>query len=67
MKKKIFAVSDIHGNYPALIEALKDAGFDENNDSHLLVVLGILPKLLGSSPEETLEESRIYFLAFSLP
>ena len=40
MKKKIFAVSDIHGNFPALIEALKDAGFDENNDSHLLVVLG---------------------------
>jgi len=40
MKKKIFAVSDIHGNYPALIEALKNAGFDENNESHLLVVLG---------------------------
>lgn len=40
MKKKIFAVSDIHGNYPALINALEEAGFDENNDSHLLVVLG---------------------------
>lgn len=40
MKKKIFATSDIHGNYHALIKALQDAGFDENNDSHLLVVLG---------------------------
>ena len=42
MKKKIFAVSDIHGNYHALINALEEAGFDENNDSHLLVVLGLI-------------------------
>lgn len=38
--KKIFAVSDIHGNYQALKKALDNAGFDEDSDSHLLVVLG---------------------------
>ena len=32
MKKTIFAVSDIHGHYTELMEALADAGFDENND-----------------------------------
>lgn len=37
---KIFAVSDIHGNYRALKKALDNAGFDENDKSHLLVVLG---------------------------
>ena len=31
MKKKIFAVSDIHNEYDALINALNEAGFDENN------------------------------------
>lgn len=40
MKKKIFAVSDIHNEYDALINALNEAGFDENNPDHLLVSIG---------------------------
>lgn len=40
MKKKIFAVSDIHNEYDALINALNEAGFDENNPEHLLVSVG---------------------------
>lgn len=40
MKRKIFAVSDIHGDYDALIHGLLEAGYDENNKKHLLVVLG---------------------------
>lgn len=40
MKKKIFAISDIHGDYKALIEGLKNSGFDENNEDHLLISLG---------------------------
>lgn len=40
MKKTIFASSDVHGNYKVLIQALNEKGFDENNDSHLLVILG---------------------------
>ena len=40
MKKTIYAVSDIHGDYLALMQGLKDAGFDENNPSHLLISLG---------------------------
>lgn len=38
--KKIFAISDIHGHYHITIDALKRAGYDENNDSHLLIVCG---------------------------
>lgn len=38
--KKIFVVSDIHGYYLELINALDKAGFDENNDNHLLISLG---------------------------
>lgn len=40
MKKTIFAVSDIHGEYQVLINSLRDAGFDENNPKHLLISLG---------------------------
>lgn len=40
MKKMLYVCSDIHGHYTELIKALNEKGFDENNDSHLLVVLG---------------------------
>lgn len=40
MKKKIFAFSDVHGEYTVLINSLKKAGFDENNPDHLLISLG---------------------------
>ena len=40
MNKKIFAVSDIHGCYGALKRALEQAGFQANDDSCLLIVIG---------------------------
>lgn len=40
MKKKIFAVSDIHGHATLLRNALKEAGFDPLNKEHLLVIVG---------------------------
>lgn len=40
MKKKIFAVSDIHNCHADMIRCLNEAGYDENNENHLLVVLG---------------------------
>lgn len=40
MKKKLFVVSDIHGYFNELIEALNKAGYDENNDNHLLISIG---------------------------
>lgn len=40
LKKKLFVVSDIHGDYQALIEGLTKAGFDEDNSEHLLVSCG---------------------------
>ena len=37
---KFFVTSDIHSYYDELITALNDAGFDENNEEHWLVVCG---------------------------
>lgn len=37
---KFFVTSDIHSFYDELITALNDAGFDENNEDHYLVVCG---------------------------
>lgn len=37
---KLFCVSDIHGFYDELIEALDNAGFDKNNEDHWLIVCG---------------------------
>lgn len=37
---KLFCVSDIHGFYDELREALDNAGFDPNNDQHTLIVCG---------------------------
>lgn len=39
-KYKFFAVSDIHGDFDALIEGLKNAGFDESNENHILISVG---------------------------
>ncbi len=39
-KKKIFATSDIHGHFSILKEALDNAGFDPQNENHLLVCCG---------------------------
>ena len=40
VKKKLFVTTDIHGHASKLKEALKEAGFDRNNDDHVLVVCG---------------------------
>ena len=38
--KKIFAVSDVHGHYSLLKQALDAAGFNPSNENHLLVCCG---------------------------
>ena len=40
MKKTVFAVTDPHGCASALKAALREAGFDRSNPTHLLVVCG---------------------------
>lgn len=40
MKKKLYIVSDLHGHYTELKNALIESVFDEDNDNHLLIVLG---------------------------
>lgn len=37
---KLFVISDVHGAFDAMKEALDDAGFDPNNEEHWLVSLG---------------------------
>ena len=37
---KFFVVSDVHGFYDELIDALNKAGFDKGNSDHYLVVCG---------------------------
>lgn len=38
--KKLFVVSDIHGHCTILKQALEQAGFDRNNEEHLLICCG---------------------------
>lgn len=38
--KTIFAISDVHGFYQPLIDALDEAGFDRNNPDHWLIGCG---------------------------
>ena len=37
---KYFVFSDVHGYYSLLMDELKEKGFDENNDEHMLISLG---------------------------
>ena len=37
---KFFVISDIHGYYKQMIEALESANFDENNEEHWLICCG---------------------------
>ncbi len=39
-KRKLFVVSDVHGHCTLLKEALEQAGFDKDNEDHLLVCCG---------------------------
>lgn len=41
-KRRLFVVSDIHGHYTLLKQALDGAGFDENDPAHLFVCCGDL-------------------------
>lgn len=38
--RKLFVVSDVHGHYTLLKNALDQAGFDEDNNDHLLICCG---------------------------
>lgn len=38
--KKLFVVSDVHGHYQEMINALEQAGYDEDNENHLLISCG---------------------------
>ena len=38
--KKFFILSDEHGNFKAVQEGLKSAGYDENNENHFLISAG---------------------------
>lgn len=38
--KKIFVISDVHGYYSLMKEALDKAGFEKDNENHLLVCCG---------------------------
>jgi len=38
--KKLFVVSDLHGFFSLFKEALEQVGFDPNNESHMLIVIG---------------------------
>lgn len=50
---KFFVVSDIHGYYDELIEALNSAGFDKDNSEHVIISLGDLLDR-GSKPLQCL-------------
>ena len=39
-KKTLFCVSDIHGFYDEFNKALYDAGYEDDNENHYLIVLG---------------------------
>ena len=42
MSRKLFVVSDVHGHFSALSEALYDTGFDRTNEDHIFVSCGDL-------------------------
>lgn len=48
---KFFICSDIHSAYTPWMEALNEAGFDENNDNHKIIVCGDLFDRMGESCE----------------
>lgn len=48
---KIFACSDIHSAYTPWVQALKQAGFDENNPEHIIMVCGDLLDRMNETAE----------------
>lgn len=53
---KYFCVSDIHGYYDQLIDALESAGFEPDNPNHLLIACGDHFDR-GRQPREVLDSS----------
>lgn len=63
--KKYFIVSDIHGYFKPFKNALDASGYDQNNDNHILIILGDLfdrgndvykiYKFIKSIPEERIK------------
>ena len=60
MREKIFAVSDVHGHYTALMKALRLAGFDEKNEAHVFLSCGDLF-------DRGRENARVYQFVKNLP
>lgn len=58
--KKIFAVSDVHGHYTQLTDALRVVGFDETNEDHVFISCG---DLFDRGPENV----RVYDFVKDLP
>lgn len=54
MSKKYFVVSDIHGFYDKMIDALNEKGFDAHNENHIFVSCGDLLDR-GDKPLECLK------------
>ena len=54
MSKKYFVISDIHGHYDEMIEALKKYEYDCNNPHHHLIVIGDMFDR-GTQSKEVLE------------
>ena len=51
---KLYCISDVHGFYDEMIEALDKAGFDPNNEDHWLISCGdCLDR--GSQPQEVID------------
>lgn len=59
MSKKLFVVSDVHGHFTALSDALARAGFDSTNEEHIFVSCGDLFDRGG-------ENARVYGFVRSL-
>lgn len=51
---KYFVITDVHGFYDEMVEALNNAGFNKNNPEHILVSCGDLFDR-GKKPRECLE------------
>ena len=56
----IFAVSDVHGHYTALMQALEESGFDAGNENHVFLSLGDLA-------DRGTENVKVYEFVKSLP
>lgn len=66
-KYTFFVSSDIHGAYTYWMEALKEKGYDENNDKHIIIICGDAfdrfsenTKVLGFLKEKIAQKKLVY-------